>query len=68
MIRDPIIYLKVAFNEDNPPGWYFYREDWATLDGPYPSEDAAQKACLAYGRWLIQDPDEYCSIGEGQIA
>ncbi len=42
-------------HQDPDGQWYFYEETWAHRQGPFGSEDEANKACARYAHEILGD-------------
>lgn len=69
-MRDPVHYFEGALPDPkweeenvragyNTPGWYFYEESWAYVQGPFDSEELARAELEAYGKWLDAVPNSW---------
>lgn len=60
MSQDPVRFIseedieKWEPKEDvkGGPGWYFFEETWAYVQGPYKTEAEAREACKGYAATL----------------
>lgn len=62
-MADPVFHHDGGAMRDDgsdvePEGWYFWNEDWASYQGPWPTEPEARAYLAEYVKWLNNEPND----------